>query len=144
MATLMNRQQSGQQKSLPHLPKSMVMTSKPLPQWKDENVANVMGTPTLEGRRPGQGSNDDSKSGALTRHGGTGGQLQRSSVQALTTQTEAPVFTAKPKTNLSMTRRRGSTIQKQVYRMDGGIQPTELLGTRLSAWRAAMKYLVNF
>ena len=145
MTTLMNRQQTGQQKSLPHLPKSMVMTSKPLPQWNDENIANDMGTPSLESgrnrsRRPGQ----DNDSSALTRHSSK--HLQRAPSQALTNQynaSDAPVFTAKPKTNLSLTNRRGSTIQKQVYRMEGGIQPTELLGTRLDAWRAAIKYLVR-
>ncbi|KAI7851242.1 hypothetical protein BDC45DRAFT_538334 [Circinella umbellata] len=145
MTTLMNRQQTGQQKSLPHLPKSMVMTSKPLPQWNDENIANDMGTPSLESgrnrsRRPGQ----DNDSSALTRHSSK--HLQRAPSQALTNQynaSDAPVFTAKPKTNLSLTNRRGSTIQKQVYRMEGGIQPTELLGTRLDAWRAAIKYLIK-
>ncbi|KAG2216866.1 hypothetical protein INT45_007871 [Circinella minor] len=149
MTTLMNRQQqqqqqTGQQKSLPHLPKSMVMTSKPLPQWHDENIANDMGTPSLEGRRQGRRQGQDNESSALTKHSSQ--HLQRAPSQALTNQyntSDAPVFTAKPKTDLSLTKRRGSTIQKQVYRMDGGIQPTELLGTRLDAWRAAIKYLIK-
>ncbi|KAI9249233.1 hypothetical protein BDA99DRAFT_524349 [Phascolomyces articulosus] len=82
----------------------------------------------------------------------TNQQLQRASTMTSTSQAltvtrskglEAPVFSASPKRSMSLSRKRTSIVQRQVYRMDGGIHPTELLGTRLNAWRSAIKELIK-
>ncbi|KAI8140670.1 hypothetical protein BJV82DRAFT_519699 [Fennellomyces sp. T-0311] len=72
---------------------------------------------------------------------------QQPQSQALTTTTNAsekpPVFMAQPKSNLGSLSRRGSSVQQQVYRMDGGIHPVDLLTQRLNAWRFAIKDLTK-
>ncbi|KAI9493278.1 hypothetical protein BDB00DRAFT_382561 [Zychaea mexicana] len=115
----------------------MVMTSKPLPTFQDDDNnagANEMGTPVPEGRK----SSNQQQQGQQ--------QLQRAPSKALTTTSkgsEAPVFMAQPKPSMKLSTHRGSTVQQQVYRMNGGIHPTDLLSSRLSAWRLAIKDLIK-
>lgn len=54
-----------------------------------------------------------------------------------------PMFSAKPSRNTSIRHVRESNAQKQVYRMDGGVDPVSLLSSRLEAWRLAIKAMVK-
>lgn len=69
------------------------------------------------------------------------GAVQQRESKALVEPEPAPLFLAHPSRNFSLSRRE-SKIQRQVYRMDTGINPVDILTDRLEAWRMSIKNLV--
>lgn len=54
-----------------------------------------------------------------------------------------PVFSSQPSTVAIIRSATESRTQKQMHRMEGGIDPVVLLTTRLESWRLAIKNLVS-
>lgn len=132
--------------ALPHLPAGMSMPQinvgeqpvmpgvKTLPavEWKDDNSSQVVpqadpGSQTVVQRR------------ASSRQGLP--VTERTSTLGPDVE-PPPMFSAKPNKAASVIYTREPKSQKQVYRMESGIDPVTLLSGRLESWRLAIKNLV--
>jgi hypothetical protein len=138
-----HKRTSSKSRALPHLSTKGVsipevqMTSdelvmpgqKPLPDWKSENESQQQLVPSNQSNlrrlsvqkqglpRSGRGNYDDHAE-------------------------PPPMFSANPSRKTSIRHVRESNAQKQVYRMDSGVDPVGLLSSRLEAWRLAIKAMV--
>ncbi|KAF7723516.1 hypothetical protein EC973_001891 [Apophysomyces ossiformis] len=131
-------------KTLPHLPKGMAMPEvqvsspmampgKPLPRW--ENEGNQLAVPGME-QTGGQREHSSGLAQGMPWFG------HESKIELEPGLDPPPVFSAQPKRQLTTLTRRGTKVQRQLYRMESGINPVLLLTERLKAWRLAIKSLV--
>lgn len=133
-------------KSLPHMPKGIGI---PQFQVKGKNLATAFDQQQREG-------NQDQANQAMVpaaqsqvqnreaRRENMVSSLNQAMVTKQRTSEPPPVFMAEPRRSLSLTRRKGSLVQSQLYRMDSGINPVDLLCGRLETWRVAIKSLASF
>lgn len=117
----------------PHMP------GKKLPTWTDEQ--NTQAAPTMEGQGQRESRREQKQPAHAAAASSSASQQQMILHDEKTEEEPAPVFSAPAKRGLSL--RRGNAVQQQVYRMDAGIKPVELLVERLMAWRGATKNLVR-
>lgn len=142
---------------LPHLPKGMGM-----PQTKRVDSSHEVLLPGQKTLPSADWKNSDAQQQQLVpgiQHGG-GQQMVRqqstiskqgipwtdrqSKVQIDARNEPPPMFTAAPRKNLTFSSFKENKTQKQVYRMESGIDPVDLLTSRLESWRLAIKNLVSF
>ncbi|KAI9362188.1 hypothetical protein BD770DRAFT_440876 [Pilaira anomala] len=133
---------------LPHLPHGMNMPhtqitrdrpmmpgQKALPSddWKNTENNQLV---------PGIDRNVSRQRSVVSRHGIP--WTDRTPNLQLTTNAEPPpIFSSTPSKISALRNARESKTQKQIQRMDSGIDPVELLITRLESWRLAIKNLVS-
>lgn len=144
-----SKQQQQKPKALPHLsskglaiPDVQVQSKhheiampgqKPLPNadWKEQQLV-----PSAQGNRGGGANN---RRLSVQRQG-----LPWTERGNFENHPEPPpMFSATPSKKATIKHVRESNAQKQVYRMDGGLDPVTLLTGRLESWRLAIKSIAS-
>ncbi|KAG2236706.1 hypothetical protein BDF21DRAFT_451206 [Thamnidium elegans] len=134
--------------ALPHLPHGMAMPqiqvtgdkpmmpgqkSLPPADWKNNENNQLV---------PGMDSNVSRHKSSISKQGIP--WTDRTSKLQLSSDAEPPpVFSSTPSAAAVIRTARESKTQKQIQRMNGGINPVDLLTTRLESWRLAIKNLVS-
>jgi hypothetical protein len=124
------------QNALPHLPHGMT-------------IPQVQVSATTEPMMPGQNMLEygesimDNQSYQMTQRRPSQGIPRYEQDQQVVLMKPPPMFTAQPKRMVSL-RSPSARAQKDVHRMESGIDPVGVMSSRLESWRLAVKDLVSF